>query len=116
MLPIPRISAAEAKQRQEKEAFAEGDDRKVQMTELGEATHEVIHNISRSGGKVDLRTDRAMLDAGSNLRGTSVRSTATWATAAKASAKKATAKAPAKKTAAKKATRRAAAKMIVGSR
>jgi hypothetical protein len=107
VLDIPRISAAEAKRRQEKEAFAEGDDRKVQMTELGEATHEVIHNISRSGGKVDLRTDRAMLDAASNLGGTSVRSTATRATAAKASAKKATAKkAPAKKTAAKKATRR----------
>lgn len=48
-LVVPRISAAEARRKQVKIAFADG--RLATMTRDAEVFHEVIHSLSRSGGK-----------------------------------------------------------------
>lgn len=95
-LVVPRISAAEARVKQDKVAFAEGDDRVETISRDGEALHDVIHNLSRSGGKVDYRDQKSVLEAARRLRSGSESKPARKT----ASAKKA---APAKK-AAKKST------------
>jgi hypothetical protein len=92
-LVVPRISAAEARVKQEKISFAEGDDRVEHVSTEAEALHDVIHALSRSGGKVDHRDQKSVMEAARRIRGSDAKP------AKKATAKKA---APAKK-AAKKA-------------
>lgn len=49
-LKIPRISAEEARRGQEKRAFNDGRP-EIEVSREAEALHELIHSISRSGGK-----------------------------------------------------------------
>ncbi|MGB8858951.1 MAG: kelch repeat-containing protein [Ilumatobacteraceae bacterium] len=66
-LAVPKISAAEAHVHQEKIAFAEGDDRVAQVSTEAAALHDVIHALSRSGGKVDHRDQKSVVDAARRL-------------------------------------------------
>ena len=52
-LKVPRISAAEAKVGQEKRAFNDGR-KELSVTREAEEFHNLIHSLSRSGGKVDV--------------------------------------------------------------
>ena len=52
-LKVPRISAAEARIGQEKTAFTDGR-KELAVSREAEELHNLIHSISRSGGKVDV--------------------------------------------------------------
>jgi hypothetical protein len=52
-LKVPRISAAEAKIGQEKRAFNDGR-KELAVSREAEEFHNLIHSLSRSGGKVDV--------------------------------------------------------------
>lgn len=70
-LHIPQVSEEQAKANQEKIAFAVGDDRKLVVDDAAEDLHTVIHTISRSQGKLDLRTAEDVSEVAKRLRGDS---------------------------------------------
>jgi hypothetical protein len=109
-LNVRKISEAEAHAFQEKEGFADGDDRQLTISDEASDLHEVIHNLWRSGGKLDLRDQKAVSEEARRLRrgaGTASKSAKKKASSKKASKKKASKKkATAKKSSKKKTSRR----------
>jgi hypothetical protein len=106
-LNVRRISARDAEAFQEKEGFAEGDDRQLVISDEADDLHEVIHNLWSSGGKLDLRDQRAVAQEARRLR---AGANSTKKTAKKKTKKKPTKKASKKKVSKKKAGKKAASK------
>ena len=52
-LQVPRISAAEARAGQEKRAFNDGR-KELAVSKQAEELHDLVHSLSRSGGKLDV--------------------------------------------------------------
>ena len=53
-LKVPRISAAEARAGQEKRAFSDGR-KELAVSRDAEEFHNVVHSLSKSGGKVNVK-------------------------------------------------------------
>lgn len=68
-LNVREISREEAERHQEKEAFADGDDRQLVVGEGAEDLHTVIHSLWKSEGRLDLRTAKDVADAAAKIRG-----------------------------------------------
>ena len=66
---VKQISEKEAHRFQEKDAFAEGDNRKLVISREATELHEVIHSIWKSEGKVDLRNIREVTVAAQKVKG-----------------------------------------------
>ena len=93
-LHVREISAEEAERHQEKEGFADGDDRELTMAEGADDVHTVIHSLWKSQGRLDLRSADDVAEAAERIRGEAGKSPAKKRAAKKSPAKKRAAKKP----------------------
>jgi hypothetical protein len=91
-LRVREISEEEAHALQEKVAFAADDDRQLVVSDVANDLHDVIHSLWKSGGKLDLRDQKAVAEAARRLRAGPRGSTAGRTARKKSTAKKRAAK------------------------